>query len=94
MRGLNHFIDLYNAGNVSGNFVGLASFSTSARVDAPIAEMNSEAVRSGLKTAVGTLVPDGATATNIGEDLLVAKEQLDAQGAARIGYRGAASVRD
>lgn len=78
-RGLNHFIDMYNAGNVSGNFVGLASFSTSARVDAPIAEMNSDAVRSGLKTAVGTLAPDGAT--NIGEGLLVAKEQLDAQGA-------------
>ena len=73
---VSHFMGLFNLQNIPGTFVGLASFATTARVDAPMVEVITDEARNGIKTATGTLASGGAT--NIGEGLLTAQGQLNA----------------
>lgn len=77
-RGAARFFDAVNSSDTPGIFVGLASFSTTARVDFPLTEINNPTARSNAKAAINTLAAAGAT--NIGEGLLAAMEQLNAEG--------------
>jgi len=65
------FVDMMNIGDK----IGVVSYSSSARVDFPLTEITSEAVRAQARSAIDSLSPSGMT--SIGAGVYAADQQLD-----------------